>query len=125
MLAEGFEKAVVWLQADTCASDDPPTEGAKKTKTKTAAERQTEQAIRDEESGWKRCYAKAPDDDDARALISLVAKAIISPVVRRAIKLAIAHPGSVFLGEKVRALRGPRGYVVRTLTGRPDHSVNS
>ena len=46
-----------------------------------------------------------------------MAKAIESPLMRQAIKVTLAHPRSVFMGEKVRGLHGIRRVVVCRLIG--------
>lgn len=114
LIGEGFKQALVWLHDE---ATDATTDGQDSTGPKSAAERQSAQTKRDKENGWARCYAKAPNDPDARALVSLVAGAIESPLMRRAIRATLAHPSSVFVGEKVRGLRGIRRVVVRRLIG--------
>jgi hypothetical protein len=124
MELEGFEKTLVWRQSGPCDSGEGFKEGNEK-KAKTAAERQAEQTIRDEDVGWKRCYAKAPDDADARDLVAIVAKAIASPIVRRAVRIAVTRPQTVFVGERVHRLLGIRRWIVRWLMGTIDHSVST
>ena len=46
-----------------------------------------------------------------------MAKAIESPLMRQAIKVTLARPNSVFMGERVRGLRGIRRVVVCRLIG--------
>jgi hypothetical protein len=122
MELEGFEEALVWRQSGPCSSDEAAGEGKEKN-AKTAAERQAEQKKRDEDDGWKRCYAKAPDDPDAREIVAMVAKAIASPVVRKAIRLAVTRPQTVFVGERVHGLLGIRRWIVRWLIGAIDGSA--
>ncbi len=119
MELEGFEETLVWLQSGPCSSDEITGDG-KETKAKTAAERQAEQTIRDEDDGWKRCYAKAPDDPDARDLVAMVAKAIASPIVRRAVRMTVTRPQSVFVGERLRGLSRIRRWIVQRLIGTVD-----
>ncbi len=120
IVAEGFWEAVVWLQTDLPPSNEPSVGETKETKAKTATERQADQTVRDEDNHWKRCYAKAPDDPDARALVAMVAKAIVSTDVRKAIRLVIENPELALIGEKVRGLRGVRSWIVRWLIGAVD-----
>lgn len=99
------------VQPSNTPPDAPPMEpSAEKDdeakKTVDAAERQRTQTLRDEIKGWARCYAKAPDDPDAREIVAMVAKAIISPPIRKAVRVAVAHPEYVFMGEKVAGLSG-------------------
>jgi hypothetical protein len=86
-------------------------------KTIDAAARQRAQTHRDEGKGWARCYAKAPDDPDAREIVAVVAKAIESLSIRRAVRLAVVHPQYVFVGAKIAGMGGIRGIVVRRLIG--------
>ena len=118
LIGEGFKETLVWQQAEPAESG--PAAAAKEQEAagpKSAAERQAEQTVRDKENGWARCYAKAPNDPDAKELVSQVAKAIESPLMRRAIKVTLARPNSVFMGERVRGLRGIRRVVVCRLIG--------
>jgi hypothetical protein len=130
MVAEGFGEAFVWQQKAGGTSGEPPGEPPDDEKTN-EAKRQAEQKIRDKEAGLARCYAKTPDDDDARSIVSLVGNTI-RPLhdktalhIRTALRLTIEHPQSVFIGEKVRALRGVRSVVVRRLIGAVDGSANA
>ena len=122
MELEGFEETLVWLQSGPCGSDETPEEGDE-SKAKTAAERQAEQKIRDESVGWKRCYAKAPDDPDAREIVAMVAKAIASPIVRKAVRIAVMRPQTVFVGERVCALPRIRHWIAHRLIGAVDDSA--
>jgi hypothetical protein len=111
-------------------SDTPPVEPSaeeddEKKKKIDAAERQREQTLRDEGEGWARCYAKAPDDPDAREIVAMVAKAIKSLPIRRAVRLAVTHPQYVFIGAKAAGLGGIRGMVVRKLIGAADHIADA
>jgi hypothetical protein len=106
-------------------SDTPPVEPSaeeddEEKKKSDAAKRQREQTLRDEQKGWARCYAKAPDDPDAREVVAMVATAIKSLPIRRAVRLAVTHPQYVFIGEKVAGLGGIRGMLVRKLIGPAD-----
>jgi hypothetical protein len=106
-------------------SDTPPVEPSSekdddKKETIDATQRQREQTLRDAAEGWARYYAKAPDEPDAREVVALVAKAIKSLPIRRAVRVTVAHPQYVFIGEKVAGLGGVRGMVVRRLIGPAD-----
>ncbi|MGA7973197.1 MAG: hypothetical protein WCA36_10350 [Pseudolabrys sp.] len=116
LIDEGFKETLVWQQAEP-AESGPTAAEQDSTGPKSAAERQAEQTVRDKENSWARCYAKAPNDPDAKELVSQVAKAIDSPLMRQAIKVTLARPHSVFRGEKVRGLRGIRRVVVCRLIG--------
>ena len=124
LIDEGFKETLGWLKVEATDSapaaegdSDPAAEGQDSAGPKSAAERQAEQTVRDKENGWARCYAKAPNDPDAKELVSQVAKAIESPLMRQAIKVTLDRPNSVFRGEKVRGLRGIRRVVVCRLIG--------
>ena len=81
-------------------------------------ERQQQQTKRDSENNWRRCYAKAPDDDDARALVSRVARAIADPTTRRAVNIAVEHPQAAILGDKLRKTRNPIARILLAVNGR-------
>lgn len=138
MVGEGFVKAVVWQQvADRCTPDappvqppdappvEPPDEEKDEKRKAEAKKRQRAQTIRDEEEGWARCYAKTLDDPDAREVVAMVGKAIVSQLVRRAVRVAVVRPQSVFIGEKVAGLRGMRGALVRRLIGAADSNADA
>jgi hypothetical protein len=130
MRKEGFNEAFVWQQRAEGTSGESPGESPNEEKTN-EAKRQAEQKIRDKEAGLARCYAKAPDDDDARSIVSLVGNTI-KPLhdktalhIRTALRLTIEHPRSVFIGEKVLRLGGIRGIIVRWLIGAVDSSATA
>jgi hypothetical protein len=123
MESEGFEEMLVWRQSCVSGSNRASDEVDGK-KAKTASERQADQTIRDETSGWKRCYAKAPDDPDAGEIVAMVARAIESPFVRKAIRIAVARPQTVFVGERVLVLTGIQKWIIRWLVQSSDEEIN-
>jgi hypothetical protein len=68
------------------------------------AERKRAQRERDKADGWLQCTVKAPDDEEARALIALVATAIRKPSKRRAIRAVIDDPSLITLGRRYRRM---------------------
>ncbi len=87
--------------------------GAAKPKSESAKSKAKQRA---NETKVKECYAKTENDDDARALVSAVAKGIIGkPYVRFAMWLAIRNPRIVFLGEEVSRLGRVWHLAVRAL----------
>jgi hypothetical protein len=69
----------------------------------------------DRKNGWAECYAKAPDDDDARRLIADVGKAIKDPRTRRAIRIALRNPCAVLLCERVLHTKGIKSRIARVV----------
>ena len=127
LLKENFRQALVWLKDSRCRTGEPFSEERgeeHRGKPKSASARQDEQTVRDKANGWRRCYAKAWDTPEARAIVSSVAKATEFPFMVQAIRLVIDHPESVFIGEKVRTLRGVRGVIVRRLIGAIDVGIS-
>lgn len=84
-------------------------------KRKTDAERKVDQRKRDLEGGMRQINVKAPDEDDARALLMQVARAIKSKAVRRDVAAVLADRALVRIGRKVRRLRGDAADQVRAL----------
>ncbi|MBX9842118.1 MAG: hypothetical protein K2Z80_09965, partial [Xanthobacteraceae bacterium] len=81
------------------------------------AERKAEQRERDLAEGWRQHNVKAPDDPDARELLSYVAQALKSKKLRRIIRSALSDPDLVMIGRRVRRLRGDVGDQVRKALG--------
>lgn len=109
MRSQGLRPRLAWVHEPGRTEED-----AKERKRRKARERQRRQTERDT-TKWARCYAKAPDDDDARALVNKIARAIADPEIRRAVRLALENPPVVFLGFKVFQAEGFRRWLLRRL----------
>lgn len=79
------------------------------------AQRKAEERERDLAAGWRQHNVKAPDDADARELLSSVAQALKSQKLRKAIRLTLADPDLITIGRRVRRLKGEAGARVRDL----------
>ena len=118
--AHGYEKKSAWVEArtDDCETrnddSDDKTTNAKKPRT-AAAERKAAQRDRDRERGWAECHAKAPDDEDARKLISLIASAIGDPEIRAAFWITVENHRTAMIGAKVIGLSGLRKLIINAL----------
>ncbi|MDU0957792.1 MAG: hypothetical protein E7A86_21860, partial [Bradyrhizobium sp.] len=82
---------------------------------RTDAERKADQRQRQLADGLKQINVVAPKDDDARALIMQVARAIMSKPVRRDIAAVLADRDLVKIGRRVRRLRGSAADQARAL----------
>jgi len=106
----GWRETKAFIEPDGIA--DPATEN------RTAeATRKAEQRERDLAEGWRQHNVKAPDDADARELLSHIAQAIESKRFRKILRTVLADPDLVVIGRRVRRLRGEAGTQVRTLLG--------
>lgn len=82
---------------------------------RTDAERKADQRQRQLAQGIRQINVEAPNDNDARALIMQVAKAIRKKAVRRDIAAILADRDLVTIARKVRRLRGNAADQVRAL----------
>lgn len=122
--AHGFEKRSAWIQLNHGASGKmPPGDGANggappddRPKSR-QAKAKAKQRHEDRKNGWAECYAKAPDDDDARRLIAEIGKAIKDPRTRKAIRIALNDPRTALLGKKALAKRGFRWRIAHAVLG--------
>lgn len=103
------------VQAFIPPSEPPPPTGTEVPGPRTDAERKADQRKRQLADGLKQLNVVAPEDDDARALVMQVAKAIGSKTVRRDIAAVLADRELVKIGRKVRRLRGNEADQVRAL----------
>lgn len=98
------------------APSEPPRLAEKEVlEPRTDAERKADQRQRQLAKGIKQINVEAPNDNDARALIMQVAKAIKSKPVRRDIAAVLADRDLVKIGRQVRRLRGSDADQVRAL----------
>ena len=86
-----------------------------KSEARTDADRKADQRKRQLADGLRQINVVAPEDEDARALVMQVAKAIRSKPVRRDIAAVLADRDLVKIGRKVRRLRGNEADQVRAL----------
>ena len=108
----GFAERSAWIRLGE--NGHGGTRNGKKPKSKQAAAK-AKQRHEDRKNGWAECYAKAPDDDDARRLIADVGKAIKDPRTRRAIRIVLRSPCAALLGDKVQRRNGIRWRIVRVV----------
>ncbi|KQT12898.1 MULTISPECIES: hypothetical protein [unclassified Bradyrhizobium] len=97
-----------------------PTEPAASTKkekpeARTDGERKADQRRRQHADGLRQINVVAPEDNDARALIMQVAKAVGSKAVRRDIAAVLADRDLVKIARRVRRLRGSEADQARAL----------
>lgn len=106
-----------WLEVRAFIEPSGPTAGTtnEKPEARTDAERKADQRQRQLADGLKQINVVAPEDNDARALIMQVAKAIRSKAVRRDIAAILVDRDLVKIGRKVRRLRGNAADQVRAL----------
>lgn len=120
-----YEQVLAWIKRrDTGSKKEPPTEKPKSAD----ATRKTKQRAEDKKQGWDQCNIKAPDDDEARSLLSEIATGMKdNPEFRTAIRIALKNPEIVMLGATVHALKGFWGLIVRAilrmLKSMPTHRV--
>lgn len=103
-----------WRETTAFIEPDDGVEGAS-VQQSPEAKRKTEQRERDLIEGWRQHNVKAPDDADARELLSHIAQAIKSKKVRKIVRAALADPELIVIGRRVRRLRGEAGDQVRKL----------
>lgn len=103
------------VQAFIAPSEQPSPMGTEKQEPRTDAERKADQRKRLLADGLKQLNVVAPEDDDARALVMQVAKAVKSKPIRRDIAAVLADRDLVKIGRKVRRLRGNEADQVRAL----------
>src|ERR1700675_1066924 len=84
-------------------------------KPRSNAERMADQRQGKLGAGFRQLNGEAPDDDDARALIAQVAKAIQSKQARRDVRAVLADRDLVMIGRRVQRLRGEASAQVRAL----------
>lgn len=106
-----------WLEVRAFVEPSEQSTGAtsEKSEARTNAERKADQRKRQSAEGLKQINVVAPEDDDARALIMQIAKALKSKAVRRDIAAVLADRDLVKIGRKVRRLRGNAADQVRAL----------
>ena len=103
-----------WRETTAFIEPDDSAEGVSE-KQSPAAKRKPEQRERDLIVGWRQHNVKAPDDSDARELLSHIAQVIKSKKIRKIIRAALADPELIVIGRRVRRLRGEAGDQVRKL----------
>ena len=126
LTADGYVQKLAWIQLGNGhegvdEKDAPPTEKPLSPE----AQRKRDQRTADKAAGWSQCHAKAPDDADARELVSLVATGIMDPAFRAAIWMAARNPHIVSLGAQVQRLAGIRRFIVRSIVGPFEARTNS
>ncbi|MDP1602017.1 MAG: hypothetical protein Q8M03_02005 [Legionella sp.] len=132
MRARGHEHVLAWIlrrdgegkgkaHAEGPPKEEPPAEEPKSAE----ANRKTKQRKNDDVNGWRQCNVKAPNDDDARALMAEIGIRIKNPEVRAAIRIATKNPELVVYGATASALQGFLGLIVRAILGKlkavPNH----
>ncbi|MCW5688734.1 MAG: hypothetical protein KIT76_09340 [Pseudolabrys sp.] len=110
-----FEERPAWVRLAGVETGGKGAGGAKP-KSK-QAEAKAKQRVHDRENGWAECYAKAPDDDEARRLIAEVGKALKDPRTRRGLRILLRNPRAALLGERVFRRRGIRWFIARLVLG--------
>lgn len=108
---EGWREVRAFIEP-TEPVDDTKNE---KSEARTDADRKADQRKRQLADGLRQINVVAPEDEDARALVMQVAKAIRSKPVRRDIAAVLADRDLVKIGRKVRRLRGNEADQVRAL----------
>jgi hypothetical protein len=126
LVANRYVQKLAWLQLGdehegVQEEDAPPIEKLLSPE----AKRKRDQRIADKAAGWAQCHAKAPDDADARELVSLVATGIMDPTFRAAIWIAVRKPHIVSLGAQVYRLAGVRRFILRSIIGPFETRANS
>ncbi len=81
------------------------------------AKRKAEERERKLAEGWRQHNVMAPDDADARELLSYLAQKIKSKTARINIRAVLTDPKLVAIGRRVRRLRGNDADQVRGLLG--------
>ena len=81
------------------------------------AARKTKQRAQAESKGWKEVTVMAPKDKDARRLVAEFARVIFDSETRAILRLAVASPKLVVLGQKAERLSGLRRILVHWLLG--------
>lgn len=95
--------------------EPPPPKSGDEQERRSNAERKADQRQRQLAEGLKQINVVAPEDEDARALVMQVAKAIRSKLVRRDVAAVLADRDLVKIGRRVRRLRGNAADQVRAL----------
>ncbi|KQT12618.1 MULTISPECIES: hypothetical protein [Bradyrhizobium] len=108
---EGWREVRAFIEP----GEQAPATKSEQTEARTDAERKADQRQRQLADGLRQVNVVAPKDDDARALVMQVAKAIRSKAVRRDIAAVLADRDLVKIGRKVRRLRGNVADQVRAL----------
>lgn len=106
----GWKETTAFIEPDGAA--EPATEAQS-----AEAKRKADQRERDLAEGWRQHNVKAPDDADARELLTHLAQAIKSKKLRKAVRAVLADPDLIMIGRRVRRLRGEPGTQVRKLLG--------
>lgn len=121
LVAGGYVQKLGWFKLGDAGEDahkeDKEDTGASEEPLSPEAARKRKQRSGDKAAGWAQCHAKAPDDADARELVSLVATAIMDPAFRAAIWIAVRNPHIVNLGARAHRLTGVRWLILRLLVG--------
>lgn len=104
----GWRETTAFIEPD--GTIDPATENRS-----AEATRKQEQRERDLAEGWRQHNVRAPDDPDARELLSHLAQAIKSKKLRKTLRAVLADPDLVVIGRRVRRLRGEASTQVRQL----------
>ena len=103
---EGFALALAYVR-QAARSDAATAEGTSgdtdERKRHMQRERQRKKTDRDAPN-WRRCYARAPNDPDARDLVAEVARVIADPRAREAVRIAVENPQAAFLGRRILAI---------------------
>jgi hypothetical protein len=110
MRLAGWKETTAFIEPDGAA--EPATE-----EQSPEAKRKADQRERDLAEGWRQHNVKAPDDADARELLTHLAQAIKSKKLRKVVRAVLADPDLVVIGRRVRRLRGEDGAQVRKLLG--------
>lgn len=113
LLKKGWIETTALVEPDT----EVPSRNNSGQARSAGAARKAEQRERDLAAGWKQHNVKAPDDADARELLSFVAQVIKSKKARQIIRVALADPDLIRIGRRVRRLGGEPGTRVRQLLG--------
>jgi hypothetical protein len=121
LVADGYVQKLGWFQLGDAGEDvqeeDKEDAAATEKPLSPEAERKRTQRKADKAAGWAQCHARAPDDADARELVSLVATGIIDPAFRAAIWIAVRNRHIVNLGARVLRLTGVRRLIMRLIIG--------
>jgi len=98
---------------------DAPGGGEKRSRSEQSpeAKRKAEERARKLAEGWRQHNVEAPDNADARELLSHLAEKFKSKAIRKAVRAVLADPELVVISRRVRRLRGDAGDQVRKLLG--------
>jgi hypothetical protein len=113
----GYEQVVAWIECQNPQKNSEATNekiNGEEEEENEATRRKREQRVRDKALGWLQCNVKAPDDEEARTLLSEIALRMKDdPVFRAAIRITLKDPEIVLFGARLHSLKGIWGRIIR------------